>query len=119
MPQNKTEYWDIIENITVQNWFKMLAIKEPLAFSALIGNNGSNIEKLFGSAENRIQEKKISYWKVQDQGMVIIINIDEEEGNTQYLVKYDGEDFENDIKIGSSLIVFLDKILKNISNTLN
>ena len=33
------EYQDVFENINVQNWFKNLALNEPLAFTALIGDN--------------------------------------------------------------------------------
>ena len=95
------EYKDIFENINVQNWFKMIAIKEPLAFSAIIGDNRKKFQKIFGkdATEYANGNDKTMYWRIQEQGLFFIISIKEEENqyNTHYLVKYTGNNFETDV----------------------
>ena len=125
-----SEYNDIFENINVQNWFKLLALKEPLAFSAIIGDNRKNFKRIFNTEPDKSVNHdglEIYSWKIQEQGMVFNIivkenkqsNIDDTDNfSSYYLVKYFGksEDFANDINISSYLILFLDKLLKNLSN---
>ena len=125
-----SEYNDIFENINVQNWFKLLALKEPLAFSAIIGDNRKNFKRIFNTETDKSVNHdglEIYSWKIQEQGMVFNIivkenkqsNIDDTDNfSSYYLVKYFGksEDFANDINISSYLILFLDKLLKNLSN---
>ena len=125
-----SEYNDIFENINVQNWFKLLALKEPLAFSAIIGDNRKNFKRIFNTEPDKSVNQdglEIFSWKIQEQGMVFNIivtenkqsNIDDTDNfSSYYLVKYFGksEDFSNDINISSYLILFLDKLLKNLSN---
>ena len=69
---------------------------------------------------------EIYSWKIQEQGMVFNIivkenkqfDIDIDNFSSYYLIKYFGktEDFATDINISSYLILFLDKLLKNLSN---
>lgn len=124
-----SEYNDIFENINVQNWFKLLALKEPLAFSAIIGDNRKNFKRIFNTEPDKSRNHdglEIYSWKIQEQGMVFNIivkenkqfDIDIDNFSSYYLVKYFGktEDFATDINISSYLILFLDKLLKNLSN---
>ena len=39
MKKISAEYKDIFNNMNIKNWFKQLALEEPIIFSILIGNN--------------------------------------------------------------------------------
>lgn len=128
------EYQDVFENINVQNWFKNLALNEPLAFTALIGDNRKNFKKIFdGIAPSESNDNCVS-WKILDQGVYFFITIQKENNESQladdeyidnfstyYMVKYfgDNEKFKTDINMSSCLIQFLGKILKNLANANN
>lgn len=118
---NSTPYCDIFENINVQNWFLMLALKEPLAFSAMVGDNSQKFKNIFNNFKYTETKNSIS-WKIQDQSMmfnIVVDNLNTDNPETKYMVQYIGEEsrFPTDIKISSNLIDFLEKILKNMAKS--
>lgn len=119
--QNNIPYRDIFDNVNVQNWFLMLALKEPLAFSSMVGDNSQKFKNIFNNFKYTETKNSIS-WKIQDQSMmfnIIVDNLNTPNPETKYMVQYIGEEsrFPTDIKISSNLIDFLEKILKNMAKS--
>lgn len=108
------EYKDIFDNQNTSNWFKILALKEPLAFVTLIGDNRQNFKRIFGHQSGN--KGDTLYWEIAEQGLSFVITSNATKST--YLVKYIGSDeqFETNFKTGSYLIVFMQKILENISS---
>lgn len=110
---DNVEYKDIFNNLNVQNWFKMIAIEEPLAFSIIIGDNRKNFKKIYGQPTGN--ENGRLFWKIADQGLMFIVSSDNYK--SFYLVKHFGsnENFENNIKTGAYLINFMQNLLDKLS----
>lgn len=111
------EYNDVNNNINVQHWFEELALKEPLAFIAMIGidDNTSKFKNVFGDLKSEhINGKDV--WYINEQGCQFAILVDKHK--TLYAIKYAGtaEEFVYDKKISSSILIFLGKILNKLAN---
>jgi hypothetical protein len=117
MKKISAEYKDIFNNMNIKNWFKQLALEEPIIFSILIGNNIENFNRLFGEAEG--VEDGIYYWTWVEQGMYFILTTSK--SGTNYFVRYFESkenlenEFENDTQISIFLISFLNSIIDRLS----
>ena len=107
------EYQDVFDNLNVQNWFKTLAIAEPLAFSTLVGDNRQNFKKIFGQPSG--EQNGSLFWQIADQGLMFVITTNDSEST--YMVKYLGnnDNFQFNMKVGVYLVIFMQGILEKLS----
>ena len=120
MKKISAEYKDIFNNMNIKNWFKQLALEEPIIFSILIGNNIENFNRLFGEAEG--VEDGIYYWTWVEQGMYFILTTSQSGTNCKMRFRADHlekenleNEFENDTQISIFLISFLNSIIDRLS----
>lgn len=107
------EYQDVFDNLNVQNWFKTLAIAEPLAFSTLVGDNRQNFKKILGQPSG--EQNGSLFWQIADQGLMFVITTNDSEST--YMVKYLGnnDNFQFNMKVGVYLVIFMQGILEKLS----
>lgn len=105
---------DIIEHPIVSKWFKELSKNEPFTYLALIQGNTIKFKKIFGTPQG--ETNKFLYWKKDYIGINIYIYTNPTD--TYYKVQYtgDSENFPQDKKIGSYVVGFLNKLIKDLNN---
>jgi len=108
-----TNEFDIIEHPLVAKWFAEFAKTEPLGFSFLTRGNIEYFESIWGKSTGQAQG--FLYWKREYLGIIIYVYSDE--NSSFYKVQYLGTKdlFVNDQKMGSYLLEFLNKFVKEIA----